>query len=865
MVFSTVRNLLNQSAILLGCLAASSSLSFVTQVLPAQAEGSRNLYPSGVGGSRAHLEWRTSTSAGILLRRTLLRVYAVAGERILVGSSAMGVAGVGGSGDIYIYNPGLVPADLPPSFNNPNPNSVPQVGNEPITAAGASFQCSSQAGRGQITTRAQELAGPQSFDGTANPAGYLPCGYIAPTTGIYTVVITGPDGFATNTQVNTNAAGFGGPGGVPADGAFITDANQASAVSAWDVTVRDSAVNSTADINGRLYTLYLALITDNNSRPVNSQIQVLTVDGFLYGTSFNGFDPNGFLVFGNRFGFLNSDGTRLERDIVYTDNSLTTSIGSLEPANPEFPIFFNTPAVETRTALGIPLPVLPNISGFTYTGNIGSNNSTVGGGGTFTYNSDRGHSFELVISRDGTDFDPTNPQNRVLRGQRAPGASTIAWDGLDNSGTPFPVGTNYPANLTIRAGDYHFPLIDVEAAPNGTPTLRLVPPFPTPVGTCPPAFGGSCTTGFYDDRGYVTSGGTTVGTLNQPLDNQPSGSAPTPPNSSPTTGFDTSSAQRNFPLVGSNNGFGDQKGLDLWTFFPASTTRVTINIVDQVTPGVTDLSLRKTVDQPAARLGDNVVFSVILRNEGPSDATGIEVTDRLPAGLAFVSATPSQGTYNPGTGLWSAGALANGATATLRITAQVNTTAAVINIADITRLDQQDTNPDNNSDRATIGLPNLRLVKRITGVVRAGSPQSFSAFVDDPSDDNDTAAGWGAAGFIPVGVPSISAAEPLNSGDEVTYTVYFLSDGATPTLNVNVCDPIPSGMTYLSGSTQLKLGATSPPTAGGNFFSPLSPLPSGNSCPDQNNANGSVIVDVGNISTTPGSNVGFIQFRVRLN
>ena len=54
-------------------------------------------------------------------------------------------------------------------------------------------------------------------------------------------------------------------------------------------------------------------------------------------------------------------------------------------------------------------------------------------------------------------------------------------------------------------------------------------------------------------------------------------------------------------------------------------------------------------------MGDTITYTVTLSNNGPNTATGVQVTDLLPAGLSFVSATPSQGTYDPGTGLWTVG------------------------------------------------------------------------------------------------------------------------------------------------------------------------------------------------------------------
>jgi len=60
-----------------------------------------------------------------------------------------------------------------------------------------------------------------------------------------------------------------------------------------------------------------------------------------------------------------------------------------------------------------------------------------------------------------------------------------------------------------------------------------------------------------------------------------------------------------------------------------------------------------------------IIWTVTVTNKGPGDATGVEVTDLLPAGLTFVSATASQGSYDETTGLWTVGDLASGATATL--------------------------------------------------------------------------------------------------------------------------------------------------------------------------------------------------------
>jgi uncharacterized repeat protein (TIGR01451 family) len=78
-------------------------------------------------------------------------------------------------------------------------------------------------------------------------------------------------------------------------------------------------------------------------------------------------------------------------------------------------------------------------------------------------------------------------------------------------------------------------------------------------------------------------------------------------------------------------------------------------------------------------------FTIDVRNIGPDTATNVVVTDRLPPGLTFVSANPTQGTYDRATGRWSVGTLAPGATARLRITVRVTAAGSIANVATATQ------------------------------------------------------------------------------------------------------------------------------------------------------------------------------------
>ena len=61
------------------------------------------------------------------------------------------------------------------------------------------------------------------------------------------------------------------------------------------------------------------------------------------------------------------------------------------------------------------------------------------------------------------------------------------------------------------------------------------------------------------------------------------------------------------------------------------------------TPQQADLAVTKTVSDATPNVGDQITFTVTLSNHGPDAATGVQVTDLLPAGLTFVVATPEPG------------------------------------------------------------------------------------------------------------------------------------------------------------------------------------------------------------------------------
>ncbi len=253
------------------------------------------------------------------------------------------------------------------------------------------------------------------------------------------------------------------------------------------------------------------------------------------------------------------------------------------------------------------------------------------------------------------------------------------------------------------------------------------------------------------------------------------------------------------------------------------------NNSSSVTTDVTasaDLSIVKT-GPGTVTAGGSVSYALVVANGGPSDAASVSVTDTLPAGVTFVSATGG------GWACSNAGnvsvtctrpALAAGATAptvTLVITAP-NQAGSLSNTASVAST-TADPNSANNSSSATTTVTasaDLSIVKTGPGTVTAGGSVSYALAVANagPSD----AASVSVTDTLPAGVTFVSASgggwSCTNSGNvSVTCTRAALGTGATaPTITVVVTAP---GQATSLTNTASVTAATSDPTPGNNTSS----------------------------------------------
>jgi uncharacterized repeat protein (TIGR01451 family) len=112
----------------------------------------------------------------------------------------------------------------------------------------------------------------------------------------------------------------------------------------------------------------------------------------------------------------------------------------------------------------------------------------------------------------------------------------------------------------------------------------------------------------------------------------------------------------------------------------------------------TDLNLTKDVDDSNPTVGDQVMFTITVTNEGSEDASGVEVVDFLSTNLSYHS-DDGDAAYDPN--IWTVGNLGVGASATLHITFTVEAEGGFENCAEIHAADQGDVDSTPNNRIST--------------------------------------------------------------------------------------------------------------------------------------------------------------------
>ncbi len=151
-------------------------------------------------------------------------------------------------------------------------------------------------------------------------------------------------------------------------------------------------------------------------------------------------------------------------------------------------------------------------------------------------------------------------------------------------------------------------------------------------------------------------------------------------------------------------------------------------------------------------------YTIKVQNNGPNDATGVNVNALIPEGLIYLSSSPSIGSYDSANGIWTIGNLDSGDNQTLIINVQTNKTGLIDFPVTVSSI-EDDSNLTNNYDNKTIRVLMADLAIDV-----------------EASDDN------------------------LNYGDTVDWTVTVVNNGPNNASNLIVLLDFDDGLIYLDSS-----------------------------------------------------------------
>ena len=197
---------------------------------------------------------------------------------------------------------------------------------------------------------------------------------------------------------------------------------------------------------------------------------------------------------------------------------------------------------------------------------------------------------------------------------------------------------------------------------------------------------------------------------------------------------------------------------------------------------VADLAIVKEVSNKTPNLGDTITWTLKVTNNGPNDATGVYVTDSLPAGLIYVDC---DGNYNVNTRVWTIGDLAVGRTAVLNIRTIVNVSnTTILNVAtvDSSTYDPDKTNNKANNTTKANPIADLSVVKLVSDKTAInGDTITWTIIVKN--NGPDTAVNAKAYDVLPKGLIFVGSDGNYNPNTHI-WTIGNLVKGASATLKI---------------------------------------------------------------------------------
>ncbi|HEY1799727.1 MAG TPA: C25 family cysteine peptidase [Terriglobales bacterium] len=170
-----------------------------------------------------------------------------------------------------------------------------------------------------------------------------------------------------------------------------------------------------------------------------------------------------------------------------------------------------------------------------------------------------------------------------------------------------------------------------------------------------------------------------------------------------------------------------------------------------------DMSITKT-GPATANQGDTITYTLTAKNNGPTVATTIVVTDTLPSQVSFSSASAGC-SFSAGTVTCTAASLAVNATAVFTVSVIAQTVGSAVNTAVVSASQTDPTSANNTSS--------------VTTVIGASAE---------------------------ISIVKTASANPVKQGDTFSYILTVLNNGPSTATAVTATDILPTGVTFSSAS-----------------------------------------------------------------
>ena len=168
---------------------------------------------------------------------------------------------------------------------------------------------------------------------------------------------------------------------------------------------------------------------------------------------------------------------------------------------------------------------------------------------------------------------------------------------------------------------------------------------------------------------------------------------------------------------------------------------------------VVKLTVTKTVDADVIEVNGNVIFTINVTNNGPSNATGVNITDAVPEGFEFIESSSKD--YDSTTGLLTVPVIKAGESYVFTVTLKAVTDGVLTNIVNVTC-----------SENGT--------------------------YVNDTVDVNVTP-------VVNLTVRKVADSDDATIGDVVTFTITVTNNGPSNATNIKVADIIGKEFSVIEG------------------------------------------------------------------